>query len=88
MHFEEGKTALSAEARFGSIMKRAGYSQTTGRSQSNQIKGRGDRKDVLETKSTEQSPVPRGITQFTRRKGPACKGKSGRTRTFVSVLSA
>lgn len=88
MHFKEGKTALSAEVRFGSIMKRAGYSQTTEGPQSNPVKGRWDRKDVLETKSTEQSPVTRGIIQFARRKGPACKGKSGRTRTFVSVLSA
>lgn len=79
---------LSAEVRFGSILKHAGHSQTTGRSQSNKVKGKGDRKDFLETKSTEQTPVTKRIIQFAIRKGLAHKGKSGRTRTFISLLSA
>lgn len=68
MDFEEGKIAPSAQVRFGSILKHPGYSQTIGRSQSNQVKGRGDRKDLLETKSTEQSPATKRIIQFARRK--------------------
>lgn len=87
MDFEEGKIAPSAEVRFGSILKHAGYSQTTGRSQSSQVKGRGDRKDPLETKSTEERPVTKIIIVFARRKDLRAKAnQEGQELLFLFCL--
>lgn len=71
--------ASSSEATFARqkvstwILESAGYSKIRQSTCGNQLKGRGDRKDFLDTKRNEQSPATERITRFARRKDLSTK---------------
>ena len=69
------------------VLEPAGYSEKKVESWSNQLKGRGDKKDFLETKINEQSPATERIIKFARRKDlPTEANQEGGELLFLLCL--